>query len=50
MADLAERLNTEFEAWFAKVQALSKQPLEPSEEWAELWFDGFTPEEALEEM
>jgi hypothetical protein len=48
MSDTETRLNSEFDAWFAKVQALSKEPLGPSEDWAELWFDGYTPEEALE--
>ena len=47
--DIEARLNAEFDAWFAKVQALSKEPLgTPSEDWTELWFDGCTPEEALE--
>lgn len=45
--DIEARLNAEFDAWFAKLQALSKEALEP-EDWADLWFDGYTPEEALE--
>lgn len=47
MSDTESRLNAEFDAWFEKVKALSKEPLDPSEDWAELWFDGYTPEDAL---
>jgi hypothetical protein len=46
---MSDRLNAEFDVWFAKVKALSKVPLDPSQDWAELWFDGYSPEEALED-
>jgi hypothetical protein len=48
--DIETKLNAEFDAWFAKVRALSVDTIEPSEEWSDLWFDGCSPEEALEEM
>lgn len=47
MTDMQAKLNAEFDAWFAKVRELAGKPLEPNEFWAELWFDGYTPEEAL---
>jgi hypothetical protein len=49
MTDLQTRFNAEFDAWFAKVQALTDEVLEPSEEWASFWFDGYAPEEALDD-
>lgn len=48
MSDMEARLNAEFDAWFAKVEELAGEPLDPSEDWEELWFDGYTPEEALD--
>jgi hypothetical protein len=48
MSDLQAKLNAEFDAWFAKVQAITDEALEPSEDWAAAWFDGYTPEDALE--
>lgn len=48
MADVEKQLNTEFDAWFAKLQVLAKEPLK-QEDWTERWFDGYTPEEALED-
>lgn len=49
MSDMETKLNAEFDVWFAKIQALSKEPIEPDEDWAELWFDGYTPEEAIDD-
>lgn len=47
MSDLEAKLNAEFDAWFAKLQALTSKQLNP-DDWPERWFDGYTPEEALE--
>lgn len=47
--NLQEKLDAEFNEWFAKVQALTDEALEPDDQWAGCWFDGYTPEEALEE-
>ena len=41
-------LQEAFDAWFARTQALTSEPLKP-EDWTERWFDGYTPQEALEE-
>ena len=49
MSDMEVNLNAEFDAWFIKVQALSKEPIKSDEDWAALWFDGYTPEEAIED-
>jgi len=49
MSDLQARLNSEFEAWFAKVKALTDEELKPCDEWVSFWFDGYAPEEALED-
>ncbi len=49
MSDLQAKLNAEFDVWFAKVKALTDETLEPSEDWASFWFDGYTPEDALED-
>jgi hypothetical protein len=43
VSGLAAKLNAEFDAWFEKVKAISKEPIEPNEGWAELWFDGHAP-------
>lgn len=48
MADTETKLNAEFDAWFAKLQALTDVALN-KEDWTERWFDGYTPEEALED-
>lgn len=50
MNDIAANLKSESDAWFAKVEKLLGEPPEPEEDWAELWFDGYTPEEAVAEM
>lgn len=47
--NLQEKLSAQFDVWFAEVQALTDEALESSEEWASFWFDGHTPEEALED-
>ena len=44
--DMEARLYAEFDAWFAKLQALTDRPLVP-EEWTTRWFDYWTPEAAL---
>lgn len=49
MSDMEAKLNAEFDAWFAKVKALTLETIEPDDLWAEFWFDGFTPEEAVQE-
>jgi hypothetical protein len=49
VSDLEAKLNAEFDAWFEKVKAISKEPIEPNEGWAELWFDGYAPSEAAED-
>lgn len=41
-----QKLNAEYDAWFARLQALTKDHLDP-EEWTERWFDGYTPEQAF---
>jgi hypothetical protein len=50
MSDMETRLKAESDEWFAKVEKLLGALPEPEEEWAELWFDGYTPEEAVAEM
>lgn len=45
---MAERLTAEFDAWFAKLQALTDCVLVP-EDWTGRWYDGFTPADALAE-
>jgi hypothetical protein len=45
---MEQRLEEEFEAWFARLQALTPDELTP-EDWTERWFDGYSPEEALED-
>lgn len=44
--DVEAKLNAEFDAWFAKLQALTSDALD-QEDWTERWFDGYTPEDAL---
>jgi len=50
--DTEARLKAEFDEWFARLQAIetrrSGAKLDP-EDWAGRWFDGYTPEEALED-
>ena len=50
MSDLEDRLTKECDEWFAKVEKLLGVVPEPEEEWAALWFDGYTPEEAVADM
>lgn len=50
MSDLEAKLKAESDEWFAKVEKLLGSAPEPEEEWAALWFDGYTPEEAIAEM
>jgi hypothetical protein len=49
MSDMEAKLNAEFDAWFAKVCEIAKCKLNADDDpiWAELWFDGYTPEEAV---
>ena len=49
MSNMEARLNTDFDVWFEKVRALTLDVIKPDEDWAELWFDGFTPEESIQE-
>ena len=44
---MAEKLNAEFDAWFAQLQALTRKTLIP-EDWTGRWYDGYTPANALE--
>lgn len=48
MAASEARLKADFESWFKRLQALTEQVLVP-EDWTGRWFDGYTPEEALED-
>lgn len=45
---MQKRLEAEFNAWFARLQALTSRALEP-DDWTGRWFDGYTPEQALTE-
>lgn len=50
MSGMEAKLNTEFDAWFVKVCAIAKCRLDADDDpiWAELWFDGYTPQEAVD--
>lgn len=50
MSDMETRLKAESDEWFAKVEKLLGERPEPEEDWAALWFDGYSPEEAVAEM
>jgi hypothetical protein len=50
MIDLEAKLKAESDEWFAKVEKLLGAVPDPEEDWAELWFDGYTPEEAVADM
>lgn len=45
--EVEKGLRTDFDQWFAKLQALTTEKLDP-EEWTVNWFDGWTPEASLE--
>ena len=45
-SEIEKRLEAEFDAWFARLQLLTSDALEPSD-WTERWFDGYTPSDAL---
>ena len=45
--EIEGRLNAEYDAWFAKLQALTNAKLN-ADHYVERWYDGFTPEGALE--
>jgi hypothetical protein len=47
MDHLQTRLNAEYDAWFKQLQALTKDELDP-DEWVDLWYEDYTPAEALE--
>ncbi len=49
MSNAEAELNSEFDAWFAKVCEIAKAKLSADDDpiWAELWFDGYTPDEAV---
>lgn len=42
----AVALQRQFEEWFAELQKLSSQPLNP-DDWGGRWFDYYTPADAL---
>ncbi len=44
---MQKQMEAEFDAWFARLQALTSEALEP-DDWTGRWFDGYTPEQALE--
>lgn len=46
--EMEKRLEAEFDAWFVRLQALTKDPLN-QDDWTGRWFDGYTPEDALED-
>lgn len=46
--DTEEKMNADYIAWFAKLQALTSRDLAP-QDWVTRWFDGYSPSEALEE-
>jgi hypothetical protein len=50
MSNMEERLRTESDEWFAKVKILLGQTPEPEDDWTVLWYDGYTPEEAVAQM
>lgn len=44
--EIEQRLQTEFDNWFAKLQEISTEQLDP-EDWTGRWYDGYTPSDAL---
>jgi hypothetical protein len=44
---LGSRLGAQYEDWFKRLQAISKEPLD-IDDWTGRWYDGYTPEEALD--
>ena len=44
--DAGDKLKAEFDSWFARLQALTTEKLNP-EDWTVNWYDGWTPEESL---
>lgn len=44
--EIEQRLQNEFDNWFAKLQELSTDSLDP-DDWTGRWFDGYTPSDAL---
>ena len=49
MDDLKAKLDAEYMAWFAKLQALTDVALDPDAGWIGRWYDGYSPAEALED-
>lgn len=49
MSDMETRLQTECDKWFAEVEKILGKTIDPEDEedWAVLWFDGYTPEQAV---
>jgi hypothetical protein len=45
---IQKNLETDFDAWFTRLQALTPEVL-VAEDWTERWFDGYTPEDALQD-
>lgn len=43
---LAHKLQTEYDDWFKRLQALTNKELSP-DDWTGRWYDGYTPAEAL---
>jgi hypothetical protein len=41
-------LRRQYDEWFSQIQALSPDKLNP-DDWVTRWFDGYTPQEALED-
>jgi len=47
MSDFQTRINAEYDAWFKRLQALTKDELDPNE-WVDRWYENYTPAEAME--
>lgn len=48
MTTLGETLQSQYNDWFKRLQALTDQALDP-DEWTGRWFDGYTPADALQD-
>ena len=47
---MEEKLNAEFDAWFAQLSVLATGVDLRPEEWTEAWFDGVPPSQAWAEQ
>lgn len=45
--EIPEQLKASFEQWFKRLQSLTETKL-VAEHWAERWYDGYSPQEALD--